>query len=64
MLFGEGAGGFRLAQPFVVRGVGGQAAQGFFVVGASLATGLFEAAPKDFGIVLSGEEIRSEPYPF
>ena len=39
MLFGEGAGGFGLAQLFEVRGEGGQVGQGFLVVGAFLAAG-------------------------
>ena len=33
MLFGEGAGGFGLAQLFVVRGEGGEVGQGLLVVG-------------------------------
>ena len=60
MFFGERAGGFGLAQLFVVRSEGGQVGQGLLVVVAFLTAGLFQAVPKDFGIVVRGCEERVE----
>ena len=39
---------------------GGQVGQSLLVVGAFLAAGLFQAAPKDFGIVVRDGEERVE----
>ena len=60
MLGGKGAGGLGLAKLFVVRGKGGQVGQGFLAVVAFLAAAVFQAATKDFGIVVRGGEERVE----
>ena len=60
MLFGEGAGGFGLAQLFVVRGQGGQVGPGFLVVSALLAVGEFQAATELLRVVVRGGVERVE----
>ena len=60
VFFAEGAGGFGLAKVFEVRGEGGQVGQGFFVVGAFFAAGLFQAATEHLRVVLRGNEERVE----